>query len=110
MVAWMRLKYPHLVNGAWASSAPVNAQIDFLEYKEVMTEGITRIGGDECAATFENAFKQLEEIVDEGNTTKLYVALRLCGPLNLTKDAAHMFYELSDIVAGLVQTLSLIHI
>lgn len=104
MVAWMRLKYPHLVNGAWASSAPVHAQLDFPEYKEVMTDGIKRIGSEECAETFNNAFNQLEDIVAEGNTTKLYLDLKLCGMLNLTQDKAHMFYELSDIVAGLVQS------
>jgi hypothetical protein len=30
MVSWFRLKYPHLANGAWASSAPLLAKLDFI--------------------------------------------------------------------------------
>lgn len=105
MVAWMRKKYPHLVSGAWASSAPLEAQVDFSEYKDVMTNGIRRVGGDNCSATFENAFRQMEELVEAGNSTALQTAFNLCLPLDLaTMDVAHFFYELSDIVAGLVQT------
>lgn len=29
MAAWMRQKYPHLITGAWASSAPLEAKADF---------------------------------------------------------------------------------
>jgi hypothetical protein len=29
MVSWFRQRYPDLVNGAWASSAPIQAQVDF---------------------------------------------------------------------------------
>lgn len=29
MVSWFRQKYPHLINGAWASSAPVFAKVEF---------------------------------------------------------------------------------
>lgn len=103
MVAWFRKKYPHLVNGAWASSAPLNAQVDFLEYKEVMTNAIKRVGGEECLATFENAFLEMERLVEAGDGRRLHVAFNLCYSLDLIADVAHFFYEISDIVAGLVQ-------
>lgn len=105
MVAWMRKKYPHLVNGAWASSAPLHAQVDFAEYKDVMTNAIRNIGGTNCSATFENAFRSMEELVEAGDAVALQTAFDLCAPLDLASfDVAHFFYELSDMVAGLVQT------
>lgn len=104
MVAWMRKKYPHLVSGAWASSAPLNAQVDFSEYKDVMTNAIRRVGGDECSQTIENAFKEMEQLVEDGDVRRLHVAFNMCFSLDLTRDVAHFFYEISDIVAGLVQT------
>jgi thymus-specific serine protease len=103
MVAWMRKKYPHLVAGSWASSAPLQAQLDFFEYKEVMTDAIKRVGGDECFSTFENAFKEMDRLVGIRNATRIDKVFELCHPLDLTADVAHIFYELSDIVAGLVQ-------
>lgn len=99
----MRKKYPHLVDGAWASSAPLNAQVDFSEYKEVMTNSIKRVGGDECFATFEKAFREMERLVEARELRRLQVAFGLCFPLDLTRDVAHFFFEMSDIVAGLVQ-------
>jgi thymus-specific serine protease len=104
MVVWMRLKYPHLVKGVWASSAPVNAQVDFAEYKDVMTDAIKRLGGDLCFSNFENAFKQMEDDVMNGNGEKIFEAFELCSPIESPSDIAHFFYETSDIVAGLVQT------
>lgn len=104
MVVWMRQKYPHLVNGVWASSAPVNAEVDFARYKDVMSEAINRIGGDECHGIFKNAFVQMEQVVDSGNASRIDQAFKLCAPLNLTQDVAHFFFETSDIVGGLVQT------
>lgn len=104
MVAWMRKKYPHLVTGAWASSAPVNSEVDFFKYKEVMTNAIRKVGGDECSATIENAFNEMERLVEEHNVERLLVAFNLCSSLDLSSDVAHFFYEISDIVAGLVQS------
>ena len=49
--AWFRLKFPHLVDGAWSSSGVVDAVYDFTMFD-------TQIGisaGPECAAALRNA-------------------------------------------------------
>jgi len=92
------------IQGAWASSAPLHAQIDFFEYKEVMTNSIRLVGGNNCSQTIENAFSVAEQLVLAGTPERVELAFNLCNPLNLTTDVAHFFYEVSDIVAGLVQS------
>lgn len=99
----MRLKYPHLVNGSWASSGPMNVKADFWEYKDVMTDAIRRVGGDACYTTVKNAFLAMERLVTEGDVQRLQASFNLCQPLDLPTDVQHFFYEISDIVAGLVQ-------
>lgn len=103
MVAWFRMKYPHLVDGAWASSAPVNAEVDFSSYKDVMTDAIKRVGGEECYSTFENAFKEMERMIEIEDKRRLHLAFSMCYSLDLDTDVAHFMYEMSDMVAGLVQ-------
>lgn len=98
------MKYPHLVNGAWASSAPLRALVDYFEYKEVMADAIQRVGGDECYTTIENAFQEMERLVEISDVETLKTEFNLCSALDLSSnDVAHFFYEVSDIVAGLVQ-------
>ncbi|KAG5670266.1 hypothetical protein PVAND_000543 [Polypedilum vanderplanki] len=104
MAAWMRKKYPHLVQGAFSSSGPVQAQIDFFEYKEVMSRSIERVGGDECAEIIGNAFTDMEILVEMNNTDRITNAFMLCSDLEIPIDIPHFFYEVSDIVAGLVQS------
>lgn len=107
MATWVRLKYPHLITGAWASSAPLLAKIDFFEYNEVMTESVKSVGGEKCLRSFENAFKILEGYVataEPKNLLKIKTDFQLCEPLKLDRDVEHFFYEMSDTVAGLVQS------
>lgn len=68
-----------------------------------MTRSIKKLGGDECANVIKNAFDDMEDLVEEGNTTKITQNFNLCKPLDLPIDTPHFFYEVSDIVAGLVQ-------
>lgn len=103
MVAWFRQKYPHLADGVWASSAPLFAKTDFSEYKEVMTRSVELMGGEVCREQIRGAFELMEDAVRANNTLKVEKAFNLCSPLDHSKDIAHFFYEVSDIVAGLVQ-------
>lgn len=103
MAVWLRQKYPHLIDAAWASSGPLHARVDFEEYKEVMTESIALVGGEECKAAFSEGFKEMEAIIDSGNFTKLENDFKLCKPLDAPIDLPHFMYEISDLVANLVQ-------
>lgn len=106
MATWARLKYPHLVNGVWASSGPLYAKVDFFEYNEVMTESVRVVGGEKCLKRFETAFKQLEDYVGFSEPkvlARIKKDFRLCEPLKLSRDVSHFFYEVSDSVAGMVQ-------
>jgi len=40
LAVWMRQKYPNLVDGAWASTAPVEAVVDFYRYLEVIQDSL----------------------------------------------------------------------
>lgn len=68
-----------------------------------MTRSIKKVGGDECANIIENAFIEMENLVDQNDTSKISSSFNLCKDLELPNDTSHFFYEVSDIVAGLVQ-------
>ncbi|XP_053671932.1 putative serine protease K12H4.7 [Anopheles nili] len=105
MVAWFRQKYPHLINGAWASSAPVFAKVEFTEYKEIVSESIKLVGGSNCAGRIERAIKQVEELLDNGQQERVAQEFRLCSDVDLSKslDRMNFFSSLSDEFAGVVQ-------
>lgn len=104
MAVWIRQKYPHVIDAAWASSAPLDAKVDFKEYKEVMTESIRIVGGEDCVKAFEGGFTGIEQIIDTGNFSKIEEDFNLCQPLNPPEDIPHFVYEISDLVANLVQS------
>lgn len=106
VATWARLKYPELVDGVWASSAPLFAKIDFFEYNEIMTQSIRKAGGEKCLERLKNAYIQLESYFAYSEPKFLYKIQKdfnLCEPLKLCRDTAHFFYETSDTIAGLVQ-------
>jgi Serine carboxypeptidase S28 len=106
MVSWFRQRYPDLANGAWASSAPLHAQVDYPEYKEVVGRSINLVGGLPCYQRIERAFEQIGAAMDAGNYAVLEESFNLCTPLAAASqtDRWNFFNSLSGSLSGVVQS------
>lgn len=104
MVAWFRKQYPHLAVGAWASSAPVLAKVDFVEYKEIVAASILSVGGRACYNRLELAFAQAEQLIAANRTEEFRQLFGFCGDFGTHRlDVSSAFSTLSDVLAGIVQ-------
>jgi hypothetical protein len=105
MATWFMQKYPHLANGAWSSSAPLEAKVDFVEYMEVVNDAMKHFGGDTCARRIESAFNEFEMLIEQGNSERLEELFKLCYPLDLSKtlDRWNFASSVGGMFAGLVQ-------
>jgi len=97
--AWMRQKYPNLVDIAYATSAPVQAQLDFPEYHEVITDSL----GPTCAGRIKEAFVKIEKLI-KSDPEKLKKDFNACSPKMTTDlDEITFLESISDVVDGVVQ-------
>ncbi|XP_076286949.1 putative serine protease K12H4.7 isoform X2 [Lasioglossum baleicum] len=105
MAAWARLKYPHLIQGALASSAPVFAKADFHEYYEVVTESL-RKHSQQCVDDVKAAFDAVEELLaTPQGPEKLKSYFNLCEvpKANSSSDLGLFMNSLAERFAGIVQ-------
>lgn len=105
MVTWFRQKYPHVVTGAWASSAPLHAKIDFTEYKETTGNSIRIVGGEECYQKVEDTFSAVEDLISSGDVDRMRKLFNMCDDFDINDqyDVWNFQSDLSDIFAGVVQ-------
>jgi pimeloyl-ACP methyl ester carboxylesterase len=66
LAGWLRLKFPHLIHAAVASSAPVRAQLDMVGYNDVTADAYAvsdnNVGGSpECAHNIANGHAIIKE-------------------------------------------------
>lgn len=104
--AWFRLKYPHLVFGAVASSAPVQAQTNFEGYNEVVAQSLTdsTVGGSQqCIKQIVEAFQKIDSMIQANQTVQLEKDFLSCGPLSEKNDQMVFVNNLAGIFAGVVQ-------
>ncbi|XP_072126012.1 thymus-specific serine protease isoform X2 [Mobula birostris] len=104
--AWFRLKFPHLVYAAVASSAPVRAQLDFTTYNEVVSQSLSNpvVGGSpKCRDAVTQAFSQLDRALARGEAARLESDFRSCQRLGGAGDYYELAGNLADIVMGTVQ-------
>lgn len=78
LAAWMRQNYPDLVAGAVATSGPVNAKVDFLEYIDVVQTSL-RTYSPQCADNIQTGFVQLQQMMGTAAGRKqLSTTFNLC--------------------------------
>ncbi|GJQ77978.1 hypothetical protein Trydic_g2339 [Trypoxylus dichotomus] len=104
MATWMRLKYPHLVDIAYASSAPVRAVADFYEYFEVVDHNIGLVS-QECLDTISEGISQLESRLEtKDGINEMSEKLRTCTLIqNKEPFRSFLFNAIAGFFAGLVQ-------
>ena len=98
--AWMRQKYPHIVDIALSSSAPVLAQLDYPEYLQVVTESI----GETCARRVKAAFTKINTLIEtEAGKAQLQSDFKACSSIETELDEVTFLEALTDNIAGVVQ-------
>ncbi|EFA80323.1 Putative serine protease [Heterostelium album PN500] len=96
--AWLRLKYPQLIDAAIATSAPVQPQLDFPEYFEVVARSV----GPACSARIAEVTNLVTQMLqtDRKTVEKLF---NTCDPIVSSDDVATFFESLSDGISEIVQ-------
>lgn len=105
LVTWFKQKHPDLVAGVWSSSAPLKADYKFEEGKNIVKNAITNIGGRQCMERIENAFLELQRLIEKGVSEKIERDLNLCSKLDTSdrKEVWSLFITISEMIDIFVQ-------
>ena len=70
---WLRIKYPHLVEGSVASSGPVNAKPNFPECLEVVVSALKK-ESDECSVNVKTAVNKIQYLTQHRHIKRTFYA------------------------------------
>lgn len=87
LAVWYQHQYPNVVTGAWASSAPVLAEINFHSYMTIVGTMIRRIGGDSCYRRIQRGIERAELLYATSRYEMLEKEFRVC---NASADSSHI--------------------
>ena len=99
--AWFHLKYPTIVHGSLASSAPVQAKLDFPEYLMTVQHSL----GRQCTSLLANATRLIETLL-ESPAQRAYLArvFNVCeGAIEGELERSMFFNNLLGPITALVQ-------
>lgn len=103
--AWMRVKFPSIVYGAVASSAPISAIADYWGYDIIILDALKNelVGGSEaCGAAVVAAFKTLADLL-ENNVKQVISDFAICEDTLDDMDKRELLDFVSDDFMGVVQ-------
>jgi len=103
LAAWFRLKFPHQTIAAVASSAPVQAELDFFQYLNVVDQSLSAITGPLCDKKIKEATDIIQNMLQtESGTKKLEDLFSICTPLQGEKDVATF---ISNLMGNFMETV-----
>jgi len=81
MTSWLRMRYPHLFITGIGGSGPVEAQVDFFEYDEVVSYSLTQ-NSQECWKNSQSAMQTAGDMAsDPSNWDELAQMFNTCTPI-----------------------------
>ena len=96
MSSWFRMRFPNLVIGSIASSAPVYLQEEFMKYDEHISQALP----PECQKNVVDAMDKIDALIDNGEEWKKMIERTKCEAITNPVDWE---YVLADAVAWAVQ-------
>lgn len=103
--AWFRLKYPQLVVGSIASSAPVEAKTNFVEYYEVVAAALKELkNGQQCVDRIKQGFTTIEsKLSSSAGRSELEKLFQSCDKLETSDDLSNFVTNVAGNFAGVDQ-------
>eukprot|EP01122_Echinamoeba_exundans_P006203 TRINITY_DN1702_c0_g1_i5.p1 TRINITY_DN1702_c0_g1~~TRINITY_DN1702_c0_g1_i5.p1 ORF type:complete len:397 (+),score=42.76 TRINITY_DN1702_c0_g1_i5:382-1572(+) len=104
LAAWFRLKYPHVTVASVASSAPVQAELDFYQYLDVVDRSLSFFTGPQCDSLIQLATQQIQQLLQtKAGQTQLAQLFNWCSPISDPRDVPTFMSSLMGVWQGLVQ-------
>jgi len=104
LAAWFRMKYPTVTIASVASSAPVQAVLDFWKYNDVVNNSFADLAGEECDARIQEATNAVESLLQStAGIQKLQTLFQTCGPIKTQEDIENFMSSLMGNFEGVVQ-------
>lgn len=102
LAVWYQHSHPGVVAGVWASSAPLQARVDFPSYLESVGNEIRIVGGNDCYERLEVGIQKAESLYRQGQAAQLEEEFHVCnatGPDNsIVVLTAGLAFQLGDSV------------
>jgi len=104
LCVWFRELYSHLTVGAICSSSPVRAELDFVQYLDVVEQSLDHFTGQECDKRIRQATDQIQGMLQTQDGTQMVAKLfKTCAPLQSSDDISNLMSNLMGNWMGTVQ-------